>query len=237
MKQIMILLLVTGTALALPGSLSGQVGHPPESSPYRPIRARKTLFFTGGRFAGSEGKVGVGPTDGTFLGVKFGYHPGGPVEFLLGLGSMSLDRTIIDPTQGAANRAVGSVSQTVRLWDIGVVLRLTGRKSWHRLAPYVGGTFGIANASDVADTVSGFGFKTQFHYGPQAGFLWILSDKTSLRFEARDVLWRLKYPLVFFQSPANAPNEPPLLNQNLDRRTQWVHHALLTISFGYALGF
>jgi hypothetical protein len=131
-----------------------------------------------------------------------------------------------------------TVSQTVRLWDVGIAVRLTGAKSWHHLAPYGGLTFGIATGSKVsADTLSGFGFATQFQFGPQAGALWYLSDKINLRFEARDVLWRLKYPDVFFAEPANAPNEPSILNGNIDKNTQWVHHPLLTISLGYAFGF
>ena len=237
-KQILLLALLTGTMSVTPEVVWGQVGHRPASSPYQPIRARKTLYLTAGVFGGSAGRVGVGPKDGTLIGAKFGFHPGGPVEFILGLGSMSLDRTLIDPTQDSTSRTLEIVSQTVTLWDVGVAVRLTGAKSWHHLAPYVGLTVGIASGSKVrADTLSGFGFSTQFQFGPQAGVLWYLSDKINLRFEARDVLWRLKYPDVFFATPVNAPGEPSILNGNIDKNTQWVHHPLLTVSLGYAFGF
>ena len=237
-KQILAWVMLAGTMAVTPEVGWGQIGHRAGSSPYQPIRARRTLYLTAGTFGGSAGKVGVGPKDGTLIGTKFGFHPGGPVEFIFGVGSMSLDRTIIDPTQDSTSRILETVSQTVRLWDVGFAVRLTGAKSWRHLAPYVGGTFGIATGSKVkADTLSGFGFSTQFQFGPQAGVLWYLSDKINLRFEVRDVLWRLKYPDVFFAEPANAPAEPSILNGNIDKNTQWVHHPLLTVSLGYAVGF
>ena len=52
------LFLVSGIA-----GLDAQVGHPPESSPYRPLRAKRVISVGGGYLWGSSGKAKVGKLD------------------------------------------------------------------------------------------------------------------------------------------------------------------------------
>jgi hypothetical protein len=217
--------------------VEAQVGHRPEASPYRDLYARRVLALTGGFLSGSSGEAGVGPGDGLFTGARFDLHLGGPAGLTFGAGVANLERVVIDPTFGPDNRTVDTTSQNVLLVDGGFDLLLTGEKTWHRLIPYFGASMGIALGTSVdADTASGYSFSTHFTVGPRLG-VWVHpSDRITFRIETRDVIWRLKYPEGFFSIPENEPTEPPVLDANVMKDTQWVHHLGLTLSIGYTIG-
>jgi hypothetical protein len=142
---------------------------------------------------------------------------------------------------GPANRTVGTANQNVVLLDGGFDLLLTGEKTWHGMIPYVGPGIGLALGTSVkADSLSGFSFSTHFTAGPRLG-LWLQpSDRITLRVEGRDLIWRLKYPDGFFSAPVGdlgePTGEPPVLDANVMKDTQWVHHLGITITLGYTIG-
>lgn len=223
-------------ALSAPALAAAQVGHPPDASPYDDMRVAQYLTISGTYLTGGEGSAGVGPTDGRLGGVGWDLRIGGPTYVHLGLAAGQFQRTLIDPTQGAATRVLGTVSQSMFLADAGVGLVLTGQKTWHGFAPYVGASVGLALGGSVpADSLSGFTFSTRFHVGPVAGLRWHPTERLHLRVEGRDMLWRLRYPAGFFSPPANALGEPPLLDNAQIQGGQWVHHPTLVLSVGYAL--
>ena len=122
--------------------------------------------------------------------------------------------------------------------DGGVVLRLTGRKTWNRLVPYFGGSLGVIIGTGVpADTLSGFSFGTHFQVGPQLGFKWFPARRLSFRAEGRVQFWRLSYPASFLATPENAPTEPPVLDPAINTNTDWTAHATLSFTLAYAIGF
>lgn len=225
--------------LVLPAALTAQVGHRPESSPYRDLKARRVLSIGAGYVAGSKGSAGVGPADGPLAGIRLDLHLSGPAEFTLGFSGARLERLAIDPRRGVDDRVIETSQQTVLLVDAGFNLLFTGEKTWHRLLPYFGVTLGIAQGGSVpaADTLSTFRFSTQFHVGPQFGWRWYPSDRISFRVEAKDVLWRLKYPEIFFSDPELAPSDPPLLDPDTQGKSQWTHHPAITVTLGYAIRF
>ena len=227
-------------AIALTGvqeAASAQVGHRPESSPYRDLRAKRVLSIAGSYITGSTGKAGVGPGSGPYAGARFDLHLGGPAAVSFGAGVANLERVIIDPTWGPANRTVDTTSQAIIMFDGAFDLLLTGEKKWYGTMPYVGAAMGMALGTSVkADSLSGYSFSTHFTVGPKVG-LWLHpSDRITFRIEARDILWRLKYPDGFFSAPENEPLEPPVLDANVMKDTQWVHHIGLTITLGYTIG-
>ena len=154
-----------------------------------------------------------------------------------GAGVANLERVIIDPTWGPANRTLDTTSHAIIMLDGGFDLLLTGEKKWHGMIPYVGASMGMALGTSVqADSVSGYSFSTHFTTGPRIG-LWLQpSDRITFRIEGRDWIWRLKYPDGFFSVPENEPLEPPVLDANVMKDTQWVHHLGLTISLGWTIG-
>ncbi len=64
---------------------AAQVGHDPEHTPYHDIAQGSSLTFTGGRFLGNGGSVGVGPHTGWTYGARWDLRAGGPLSFGIGL--------------------------------------------------------------------------------------------------------------------------------------------------------
>ncbi len=223
--------------LGLFGPAAAQVGHRPESSPYRDLQARRVLSFVGGYMNGSAGKAKVGPGNGPLAGARFDIHVGGPAALTFGAGMANLERIIIDPSQGPDNRIVDTTSQSILMLDAGIDVLLTGEKAWHGMIPYVGAGLGFALGGGVAaDTLSGYSFSTHFTTGPRIGIWLHPSSRFTFRLECRDVIWRLKYPEGFFSAPENAPTEPPVLDANVMKDTQWVQHLTFSITIGYTIG-
>ena len=236
-ERIFILALATCALSSAPLAMSAQVGHRPESSPYRDLRSRRVLSLSSGYILGSAGTAGVGPGNGSYTGGRFDIHLGGPAELSFGAGVANLERVIIDPTWGPANRTIDTTSQAIVLLDGGFNLLLTGEKKWYGLVPYAGMGLGMALGTSVkADSLSGYSFSTHFTAGPKAGLWMQPSDRITFRIECRDLIWRLKYPDGFFSAPVNEPLEPPVLDANVMKDTQWVHHLGLTITLGYTIG-
>ncbi|MDJ0766894.1 MAG: hypothetical protein QNJ97_28225 [Myxococcota bacterium] len=223
--------------LGLPTEGQAQVGHPPGSSPYSDLKARRVLSFIAGYLDGSTGKANVGPGDGPFGGIRFDLHLSGPASATFGTTFASLDRVVIDPTVGPDDRVLETTTQSVLMLDAGIDINLTGEKSWNRMIPYIGGGLGMALGGKVrADSVSGFSFSSQFMTGPRAGIWWHPTDRVTFRFEARDIIWRLRYPDGFFSNPENAPGEPSVLDPETTKETQWVHHLGFSIAVGWSIG-
>jgi hypothetical protein len=236
-QHVWLTLFLVNALLGIHRTAEAQVGHRPESSPYSDLRAKKVLSLVGGFFSGSPGKVDVGPASGPYSGARFDLHLGGPAGVTFGTGVANLERVLIDPTLGPANRTLDTTTQAVLLIDAGFDLLFTGEKTWHGLIPYFGAGMGMALGTSVdADSLSGYSFSTHFTTGPRLG-VWVHpSDRITFRIEARDLLWRLKYPDGFFSVPEQEPTETPVLDANVTKDTEWVHHLGLTISIGYTIG-
>ncbi len=240
-QRVGIVSLLVTSLLGIHQLAEAQVGYRPESSPYQDLRARRVLSLTGGYLAGSAGKAGVGPGSGPYAGARFDLHLSGPAGLTFGAGVANLERVIIDPTIGPANRTLGTTSQAVLMVDGGFDLLFTGEKTWHGVIPYFGAGMGLAVGTSVkADSLSGYAFKTHFTVGPRLGIWLHPSNRITFRIETRDVIWRLKYPEGFFSAPVDAngnpTGDPPVLDAQVMKDTQWVHHLGLTISIGYTIG-
>ena len=214
--------------------LSAQVGYPPEKSPYRDILTGQGFSLYGGYIGGTRGVVGVGPAGGPIGGLRYETSVGGPTDMVIGAGYGVLQRYVIDPNADTLTRRTGLVNQPMITADVGLNVLLTGRKTWHRLAPYIGATIGLAFGGNVAQDSSGFDFNAKFLVGPQLGIRWSTFDKVAIRFEGRDLFWQLKYPSSFFTTPSRAPTEPSVLNTTTDPSAEWIQHPTLVLSIGFA---
>ena len=110
----------------------------PSSSPYRDIRKGHTFTPIYGHFGGDGGEFGIGPHDGPAYGFRYDIRTGSTIQFGLGLAYAELKRLIVDPFVELANRVSGPVDQTVTFAEVNLQFNLTGGKTWHRLAPFVG---------------------------------------------------------------------------------------------------
>jgi hypothetical protein len=219
-----------------PGTGAAQVGHDPASSPYRDIFGKWTLGVQGGYASGSGGSAEVGPTDGPFGGLRLDIHLTGPANAGFEMLYASLDRLIIDPALPADERELETVKQSIVYLMAGMGLHFTGRKTWHRLEPFIGASIGLAFGGDVpADSAvfDPFEYNTKFVVAPWAGIRLHLGKRLSLRIEARDMIWQLSYPNSYFVPPD--AGGPPVLNPLVQGTTEWTHNFWFIGVLGYTI--
>ncbi|MCZ6915170.1 MAG: hypothetical protein O7I93_00200 [Gemmatimonadetes bacterium] len=218
-----------------PQSALGQVGHQPESSPYRDLRFKQSLTPFGGYLTGGRASAGVGPSDGPLAGLRWDVNVAAPIWLFLEAAWSGLERNLIDPNEAPEDRIIGTAKQNVFLLGGGFNLVFTGRKTWRGLAPYLGAEMGLAIGGVVPEDSSGFSFNTRFQVGPMIGLKIHPSQKVHFRLEVRDVLWRLSYPDRFFQDPINAPGTPPVLDPLVKTDSEWAHHVTYFFGIGITL--
>lgn len=220
--------------LLLPTLAAAQVGHAPDASPYEDIRIRSSLVGIGGIIGGSGGRLDVGPANGPLVGLQYELELSGPTDAFFSISQGRLDRVVIDPTLGVAARVTDSVRQSVLFVQAGLSILLTGSKTWHGFAPYLGGSLGLAFGSDVPQDPTEFGFSAKFVTGPHLGIRWYPTRALHLRLEGRQLFWQLKYPQSYFNDPVQAPGDPPVLDVQSDPESEWTAHPTLLFAVGYA---
>jgi hypothetical protein len=191
------LIALAALAVVCPMTATAQVGHAPKSSPYHDLHKGSSITFIGGYFMGNGGRAGVGPRDGYTFGARFDLHAARPLAFGLGVEYGNLQRNIVDPTQPVADRVTGPVDQNVTFVEGLVTFNITGGKTWHGLAPFIGLVAGAAFGSSTPADTSGYNFGTKGFFAPAAGFRFFLGDRLHLRGEVRGNFWKLSYPSSF----------------------------------------
>jgi hypothetical protein len=214
--------------------LAAQVGHDPAHSPYRPILLRMSVSAVGSYIWGSSGKLGVGPSDGPGVGLRYEMRLTGPTDLFAAVSWSNLERMVADPTAPADDRITGPVDQGVLFTEAGILILLTGDKTWHRLAPYLGANLGIGFGASIPQDTSGYSFSAKFVSGPLLGIRVYASGSIMLRVEGRLQFWKLSYPTSYFTTPEDGD---PLLNPLVDSDTEWTTHPTLLIGLGYAFRF
>jgi hypothetical protein len=229
--------LLIGLVLPLsPLVASAQVGHRPEDSPYRDIRKGHTFTVTGGFVSGNGGEFGIGPHDGYVFGGRYDIRTGGTVQLGLGVAHGRLERFIVNPFVALANRKTGPVDQPVTFAEVNIQMNLTGGKSWHRIAPFVAASGGIAFAGSTEADTSRYEFGNKFYLAPTAGFRFFLSDRLHLRAEARAIFWKLNYPTTFQAEPVEEPGTQENPNAVIpgENLSEWTTSPWLQAGLGYS---
>lgn len=216
------LALVLAAPMVAPAA--AQVGHPPSKSPYRDIKQGSSITFTGGRFLGNGGDVGVGPHHGWTFGGRFDFRSGRALAFGVGVSYSELQRQIVDPF---VDEVTGPVDQSVVFAEGLLTLNLTGGKTWNGFAPFAGIAVGFGFASKVPADTSGYDFGTKFFFAPAAGTRVFFGDRLHLRAEARANFWKLTYPLSFRQEP-----DPVIIT---GRDSEWDLSPWILVGIGYTL--
>ena len=226
-------------SLALLGiaSAHAQVGHRPGSSPYRDIRKGHTVTGTFGQFGGSGGRFEIGPHDGPVYGIRYDIRTGSAIQLGLGVARANLERLIVDPFVELANRVSGPVDQTVTFVEANLQLNVTGGKSWRRLAPFIGTGAGLTLPSGTPADTSQFELGRKIYLAPYIGLRVFVTDRVSLRGEARAAFVKLKYPTTFEDEPPLEPGDPPTSSNAVisDGRTnEWTTASWLSVGLAYA---
>jgi len=214
-------------ALLVASPLLAQVGHEPASSPYRDLEYRQELTPYYGYAAAKVDAAGITPQSSAIAGLHYELYLGGPVSLTSDLSSMFSDRTVLDPTKPRAQRVVGTETATVYGLDLGMALGLTGRKSWHRLAPLVRAGVGIVT-SKAADDTTGLKFGTPFAFTFGAGVKFVPGGRIQLRADVGERLFKQKYPDAYYRTTSD--NTAVLTDS---KRSYWTNHGLLTFGVSY----
>jgi hypothetical protein len=214
--------------------VAAQVGHDPARSPYRPILLRTSFSAVANYIWGSSGKLGVGPSDGPGAMLRYEMQLTGPTDVFASVGWSNLERMIADPAAPADERISGPVDQGVVFTEAGLLILLTGDKTWNRIAPYLGGNMGLAFGAGTPQDSSGYSFSTKFVSGPIVGVRFYTAGALSVRVEGRLQFWKVSYPDSYFRA---SEGEDPLLNPLVDSDSEWTTHPTLLIGLGYAFRF
>jgi hypothetical protein len=213
-----------------------QVGHEPGHSPYHDIHKGHSITAVFGHIGGAGGRFGIAPHSGNSYGIRYDIRAGSAVQMGLGFARADLDRLIVNPFVVLANRTTGPVQQTVSFAEVNLLLNLTGGKSWHRLAPFVGGSFGLTFPSGTPADTSGFEFGHRFFLAPSVGTRIFLTNRLHLRAEARAIFWKIKYPSSFQQEPPDQPGTTDSPNAVISdgRVSEWTATPWLQVGLGFS---
>lgn len=217
-------------------TLLAQVGHPPQSSPFRDIRKGHTITAVAGYFGGDGGEFNIGPHKGAVFGARYDIRTGSTIQLGLGIARGNLDRFIVDPFVALARRRSGPVKQSVTFAELNLQFNVTGGKSWNRVAPYVSAGAGLALAGDTPADTSRYDFGRKFYFAPAIGTRVFLADRLHLRAEARLTFWKLNYPTTFQDEPVEEPGTEQNPNAVIpgNKLTEWTTSPWLQVGVGYA---
>jgi hypothetical protein len=213
--------------------LFAQVGHDPNSSPYRDIPWRKGPVFFAGYLSGDRGEADAGVTNAQTEGVRWEMNAGKTMLFVFSGAYLMGDRYIINPYVNLLNpdRKTGPYPSNIGTAEIALQLKLTGNKSWHRLAPYVGTGIGLAfDIDSPGDTTkSQYTFGTKFTIDFMGGVRLYFPKHLMLNADGRLLWWRLKYPASFHTQAPDGSRVIPIF-QDL---TDWTLHPWVSVGVGW----
>lgn len=195
MRHALALLLLLAAA---PPALA-QVGYPPDKSPYRDIPKKMSLAALFGYFGGTGGNLGLGPHDGPTYGGRFGIAVSGPLElsFAVQYGDLIGARVYRDADDNLA--VSGTLPSPVWLFETDIQYTITGGKTWHGFAPYIGGGIGYAWRSSATEGPDAYDFGGRFFWAPFAGTRYYVNPRSFIRAEIRGAFYRLAYPPYYYE--------------------------------------
>jgi hypothetical protein len=220
------LLLCCGLALARPAEAQ-QI-----TSPFRFIETTQSLGVFGGYLITSPGTPEVGPQSAPMIGIRYNLRFTGPLsgEAAISFSPSERQRLRDDTLVAGVNPVPTGETPAMNLVfaEAGLRFHLTGARTWRDLAPYVIASGGVAadltgrTDEDLAlPEPQRFRFGPSFALGVGVGTDWFVTERLSLRLEARNHILRLQVP---------AGLRPALQSEN-----QWTNN--LGLSLGTAIHF
>ena len=178
-----------------------QVGHLPENSPYRDLESSQEVTFFGGRYSAGLDPIGVAPRGGPMYGLRYEIHVGGPALLMARWAHVNSERFPIDPTKSGAAAQLGKKNVSLNIYEVNLVLNLTGEKSFHNIIPVVNFGAGIASCRCTVK-LDPYTFGTPFAFSFGGGLRYVPGGRFQLRADWGDYLYQLKYPAAYYLTPA-----------------------------------
>ena len=222
---------VVALLVAIPAS--AQVGHEPESSPYRDLDYKQEITLLGGWVKAQHDPAGVAPQSAAMVGARYELNVAGPLSLSSEITSMFANRDVIDPSKPLAQRVPRSEGANVYSIDFALAMNLTGRKSWHHLVPQVRGGLGFLQSS-AADDSSGFSFGTPFAFTLGGGLKLVPGQRRHLQLRAdlTDRIFKLSYPDAYYRL---ASDKTAVLDPST-AKSFYTHHVAFTLGVSYLFG-
>jgi hypothetical protein len=211
------LFLVAATARA-------QVGHLPENSPYRDVESSQEFTFFGGNYSAGKDLIGIAPRGGPMFGIRYEKHVGGPALLMARWSHVNSERSVIDPSKSGAAMQLGKKNVALNLYDVDLVVNLTGQKSFHHIIPVVNVGAGVASCN-CTFTHDPYTFGTPFAFSFGGGLRYVPGGRFQLRADWSDYLYQLKYPAAYF---VNSTGTGPAVPSD-QSRTFWKNNRALTV--------
>jgi hypothetical protein len=214
------------TSLLLPAVLEAQV----IPSPFRHIETRHEIGFHAGYLYTNRGSLDLGPAPAPVFGSRYNIALTGPLQGEVGLSFSPTSRTVYARPGGATGSiiSVGERDFVIMILEGGIRFRMTGARTWRGIAPYAAGTGGVVTTlgrpADIEEAIPAdqrFQFGPSFAAGLGLGSDFFVTERFSIRAEARDHFWRLTHPIG--------------LAGTGQRESEWRHN--FAISFGGAIHF
>jgi len=201
-----------------------QVGHLPENSPYRDVESSQEVTFFGGNYSAGKDAIGIAPRNGPMYGLRYEIHVGGPAFLMARWAHVNSERFPIDPTKSGTAMLLPKSNVSVNLYDIDLVLNLTGQKSFHHFIPVVNFGAGVASCScTVSHDPYAFGTPFAFSFG--GGLRYVPGGRFQLRADWGDYLYQLKYPAQYY---INSTGAGPAVSSK-QSRSFWENNRALTV--------
>jgi hypothetical protein len=214
--------------LAAPTLARAQVGYLPDKSPYKDLVYKQEFTAFTGWYVASKDPAGVAPQSGPAIGLRYEVRVGGPAEFTVRLTKVASKRTILDPSQPANLRNLGTKDWPLYVSDLSLSLNLSGQKSLRSLVPVLNAGIGIAKDFKGADP-GGFRVGTQFAFSFGAGVRWVPGGHWQMRADLGDFLYQISYPDSY---RVLASDNTSVIGDNVASGV-WKHNAMLTVGVSY----
>lgn len=204
---------------------NGQVGHLPESSPYRDLETRHEFTFFGGDYSAGQDPIEAAPQGGPMWGFRYQVHVGGPAFLMARFAHVNGSRNAIDPTKIGAARDLGKHNVSLYFYDVNLAINLTGQKSYHHIVPVLNVGGGIVNCGSCSVTGDPYSFGTPFAFSFGGGLRYAPGGRFQITADWNDYLYQLKYPTEYYVNPSGgtAAVSPD------QARTFWKNNRALTI--------
>ncbi len=210
------------------------------TSPYDFVDHSMEVWTFGTAVFTDRSSLEIGPGSGYGGGVGFAARISGPFNVDARAAflptsrrvyqTVPVDTTVVKENPRAGLEQIGTADLSLLLLDASLRFDITGPRTWYRLQPYVligvGAVLRAASENEAeADLPTDVDLRVRFRNGftghVGAGVEWHMTDRFTLRADARDILWKVHVPEGFF----------------LDRRIvddeEWVQTAHLSLGLGF----
>ncbi len=233
MKRAMLVLAFVAAAAAPAISAGAQVsvGYPPQKSPYRDLEYHSELTAFGGYFRGAQDPAGVAPGGGPIGGIRYEIGIGGPAQLVVRAAEAFSERNVVDPTQPAATRNLGSRPWPVYLADLGLSVNLTGQRSFHGIVPVTYAGVGIATDGGKKATGDPYRLGTTFAFSFSGGLRFVPGGRFQIRADAGTYMYQIKYPAAYY---ILASDNTAVLDSK-QTKNFWKRNGVYTLGLSYLL--